>query len=580
VSQLQSVTRIQFIVLMGALVASALSCAEGTRGGTQDAADFVLADASEDVCDRGDCEPQTPSDAGAAWDGPELPADQCGDGELGRSEACDDGNRRSGDGCEASCLAIELGYACLPAGSACRRIVRCGDSQVSVSEQCDDGNRAGGDGCSAACKLEHGFRCEGAPSSCVATTCGDGKPEGAESCDDANQLPFDGCSATCQTEPVCRGGACTSSCGDGLVLNEDCDDGNRTAGDGCSADCEVEAGFRCAMDGACAMVDGRCVMRVPVIYRDFNESHVDFGGGCGSLTKGVVRSTLGARGKPLLLDGSDACIESASSFAEWYTANANNATILGSLVLYEDGKGGFVNRYGPNGEPWLGPAGDAQQSYDGNPLFFPIDDSPLALEDERWPAAIPEEYGYAGRPLEDTVISSARSHNFHFTTEVVTWFLYDASAPATLDFLGDDDVWVFINGRLAVDLGGLHLPEAGSVTLDATTAAYFGLTDRGVYEVKVFHAERSVDGSSFKLTLRNFDTRASACTPICGDGLVTAGEECDDGANLGGYEQCAPGCVLGPSCGDGIVQESEDCDDGNRVDADGCGSACRSLNLL
>jgi fibro-slime domain-containing protein len=138
-------------------------------------------------------------------------------------------------------------------------------------------------------------------------------------------------------------------------------------------------------------------------------------------------------------------------------------------------------------------------------------------------------------------------------------------------------VWVFVNGVLALDLGGLHEPEAGSVTVSDATAASLELTPGGVYAIKVFHAERNPVGSSFKLTLSGFEQAPSECEPICGDAIVSLGEECDDGENDGGYGECDPGCKVGPRCGDGVVQEGEDCDDGNRVEGDGCGAACRHI---
>jgi len=540
---------------------------------------------------------------GAAGRTAPPPGPGCGNGLRAPNEACDDGNTEDGDGCSGNCLAVEVGYACFPEGTPCRQIARCGDGVVAPSEGCDDGNADPGDGCSERCRVELGYACDEPGRPCRATTCGDGEREGAEGCDDGNAVPFDGCSVRCEAEPTCDGDGCSSRCGDGLVLDEACDDGNQRDGDGCSSKCEIEPGFTCMRQSACEQVDGKCVMRVSAIFRDFNEEHPDFGVGCGNLVKGVVQDMLDAQGKPVLADGSAVCIQSADTFAEWYV----------------DGRGGFVNRWGVNGEQfagkvtyqnvaWGGDAGsgcsmctvsatgmcfdpctpwnDTAQAccgemtaplFDGNPLFFPIDDAPNALPGSRSAAKIPAEYGYDGWPWEDSVFPGAGEHNFHFTTEVVHWFEYDPNRTAVLDFSGDDDVWVFVNGKLAVDLGGPHVPEEGSVTLDAAGAARFGLQPGRVYEIRVFHAERKVEGSSFKLTLSGFDPRPSECVPVCGDGIVTAGEECDDGVNDGGYEECAPGCVLDVGCGDGVVQEGEDCDDGNRLDGDGCGSSCRHL---
>ena len=60
--------------------------------------------------------------------------------------------------------------------------------------------------------------------------------------------------------------------------------------------------------------------------------------------------------------------------------------------------------------------------------------------------------------------------------------------------------------------------------------------------------------------------------PQCRNGILEAGEACDDGNNIDN-DACTNACLL-PVCGNGVRQGNEQCDDGNQVNGDGCSNQC------
>lgn len=208
------------------------------------------------------------------------------------------------------------------------------------------------------------------------------------------------------------------------------------------------------------------------IVRDFPSTHPDFGVNLTGLRTGCIQKVIADGGSPIASDSVSNC--AISQLEDWYSDTHPTGFVKTYAITLDNGRknnSGGIYRFEDNS-------------------FFPFDNESSG------------NTGNTGRNYKKhhSFFDEGQDHNYQFTYEARFMFAYQAGQ--TLAINGSDDIWVFINNQLVIDLGGVHTPTGAKVALQ-DLAATLGLVDGEIYPLALFLAGRQTLNSPLSLELGN-----------------------------------------------------------------------------